>query len=257
MATTKNIQSVERTFAILELFQKTGFPELSLREISSQLDLNKSTAFGLVNTLMNLGYLQQNAENKKYALGIRVLSFIHTAKTQNTVIRTIHPHLEHLSRKYGETLHCAGRFGDGVVLLDKLEPTGSVSINTNVGSIQPVHCTGVGKCILAYLPEKDQERILSAPLQAYTPNTITDPKLLRSELDKIRRQGFAEDNEEIAVGVSCLAVPVLSGPDTVVCAVSATGISSQLQTDRENGLLDELIQMSAELTRMAFGSESR
>ncbi len=257
MATTKNIQSVERAFSILELFQKTGCPEHSLKEIAQQLNLNKSTTFGLVNTLTSLGYLQQNEENQKYALGLRVLSFIHTAKAQNTVIRTVHPYLERLNRKYGETIHCAVRHGDGVVYVDKLESTGSVYINTQIGTVNDLHCTGVGKCILAYMPAEDRERILSAPLRAATSHTIVDPKRLCAEIEQVRRQGYAEDNEEIAMGLSCLAVPVFSGPETVVCAISVSGMSTQLRIDRENGLLEDLMGIADEISRKVFGFETR
>ena len=181
MATTKNIQSVERAFSILELFQKTGCTEHSLKEIAGAMELNKSTAFGLVNTLTELGYLQQNRENQKYALGLKLLSFSNTVKVQNIIIRTVHPYLEQINRKFGETVHCAVRQGDGVIYVDKVEATGSIHISTQIGTLNDLHCTGVGKCILAYLPPEDQERVLSGPLKTMTIHTITNAEQLRRE----------------------------------------------------------------------------
>ena len=139
MATTKNIQSVERAFSILELFQEGGAPERSVKEISEALGLNKSTTFGLINTLTNLGYLQQNEENQKYVLGLKLLSFSNAVKVQNIIIRSVHPYLEQISRKYGETVHCAVGQKGGVIYVDKVEATGSIYISTQIGTRNDLH----------------------------------------------------------------------------------------------------------------------
>ena len=256
MATTKNIQSVERAFSILELFQKTGCAEHSLKEISQALDLNKSTAFGLINTLTELGYLQQNLENQKYTLGLKLLSFTNTVKVQNIIIRAVHPYLEEINHKFGETVHCAVSHNDGVIYVDKVESVGSIHISTQIGTLNDLHCTGVGKCILAYMPREDQERILSGSLKTMTVHTITNSEQLRREIAAIRQQGYATDNEEIALGLSCLAVPVFSGPDTVACAISVSGMTSRIEDARENGLLEELKRVAAEISRRTFGYEA-
>lgn len=253
MATTKNIQSVERAFSILELFEKTGCAEYSLKELSESLGLNKSTTFGLVNTLSNLGYLQQNAENQKYALGLKVLGFSSAVKVQNLIIRSVHPYLEQINRKYGETVHCAVAQNDGVIYVDKVEAVSSIYISTQIGTQNDLHCTGVGKCILAYLPPYDQERILSAPLKKMTENTITTPGQLRECIQRVRADGYATDSEEISIGLSCVAVPVFSSPETVACAISVSGMTSRIQTACEKGLIAELKQTAADIAKNTFG----
>ena len=175
MATTKTIQSVERAFSILEYLQQCGGGERSVKEIADALELNKSTAFGLINTLTTLGYLQQNADNQKYVLSLKLLSFSNTIKVQNSIIRTVHPYLEQISLKYGEIAHCGVAQGDSVFYVDKVESSRSLSINTQIGTKNYLHCTGVGKCILAYMPEDEQQHILAGPLKALTFNTIVDP----------------------------------------------------------------------------------
>lgn len=252
MATTKNIQSIERAFSILELFQRTGCAEHSVKEISEALGLNKSTTFGLINTLTNLGYLQQNADNQKYALGLKLLSFSNTVKVQNIIIRAVHPYLEQISRKYGETVHCAVAHNDGVIYVDKVEATGSIYISTQIGTQNDLHCTGVGKCILAYMPPEDQERIYSRSLKTMTYNTITNSEQLREEIRKVRQAGFAMDNEEISIGLSCVAVPVFSGPGTVACAISVSGMTSRIQLTLENGIVNELKWIAASISKNAF-----
>ncbi|MBE6990556.1 MAG: IclR family transcriptional regulator [Ruminococcaceae bacterium] len=252
MATTKNIQSVERAFSILELFSRSGCAEQSVKEIADGLELNKSTAFGLINTLTNLGYLQQNAENQKYALGLKLLSLSDAVKAQNLIIRAVHPYLEQINRRYGETAHCAVQENDGVIYVDKVESSGAIYIGTRIGTRNDLHCTGVGKCILAYMPPKDQERVFSRRMRVMTPNTIHTAEQLRRAIAEVRRSGYATDNEEIAEGLFCVAVPVFSAPETVACAISVSGMTPRIQAAREGGLLDDLKQAAADISREVF-----
>lgn len=257
MATTKNIQSIERAFAILELFQQSLGRERSVKEIAQALSLNKSTAFGLINTLTNLGYLQQNGENQKYVLGLKLLSFSNAVKVQNIIIRTVHPYLEQINHKYNETAHCAVEDNGGVVYLDKVEALGSIYINTQIGTKNYMHCTGVGKCILAYLPEDTQERIYTGNLKTMTYNTITNSEQLREEIDRVRKNGYAIDNEEISIGLSCVAVPIFSAPEKVACAISVSGMTPRIQIALKNGLIQDLKKAAAAISKDSFNYEYR
>ena len=254
MATTKNIQSIERAFAILELFQQTDRGELSVKEISEALGLNKSTAFGLINTLASLGCLQQNRANQKYMLGLKLLNLASTVRTQNLIGSSVHPYLERLNHQYNETVHCAVRNGDGVIYIDKVD-AGFIHINSQVGSQNDFHCTGVGKCILAWLPASTQERILAGNLRSLTYNTITNALQLREELKNVRERGYATDNEEITVGLSCAAVPVFSNQDEVACAISVSGMTSRIRVAMENGLVGDLKRTATAISREIFGYE--
>lgn len=251
MATTKNIQSLERASAILELLGSGSSTELSVKEISDALALNKSTAFGLINTLTNLGYLQQNGENQKYALGMKILSLSNAVRVNNIIIRTVHPYLEALSYRFGETAHSAVEQGDSVIYLDKVEAQSSIYINTQIGTKNYMHCTGVGKCILAYMGEERRSRILSGHLRTITYNTITNAERMREELERVAAQGYAEDNEEIELGLSCVAVPVFSAPHAVACAISISGLTTRIKsthhTEMVRALQDTSIQISQTL----------
>lgn len=253
MATTKNIQSVERAFSILELFQKTNRPEHSVKEISDFLGLNKSTAFGLINTLTNLGYLYQNPENQKYALSLKLLSFSNTVKVQNIFIRTVHPFLEQLAGKYGETAHCAVEYNYSAVYIDKVEASGSIHIGTQIGTQNDLHCTGVGKCLLAYMAPERLEHFFSGNLKTMTFHTITNSEQLRNEIQKVREQGYALDQEEYAVGLSCVAIPVFSAPDSVAFAISISGMTPRIQLAIQNGVVHELKQVAAVILEKNFG----
>ena len=152
------------------------------------------------NTLTTLGYLQQNADNQKYVLSLKLLSFSNTIKVQNSIIRTVHPYLEQISLKYGEIAHCGVAQGDSVIYVYKVESSRSLSINTQIGTKNYLHCTGVGKCILAYMPEEEQQHVLAGPLKALTFNTIVDPRQLQAELRHIRALPLSEEERAAILG---------------------------------------------------------
>ncbi len=252
MATTKIIQSLERAFSILELFQNSK-PELSLKEIADALGLNKSTAFGLVNSLTTLGYLLQNEENQKYSLGIKILSLTNAVKMNNILIRVSRPYLEELSAKYRETVHSAQEMSGSIVYLDKVEADTSIYINTQMGTKNYMHCTGVGKVLLAYKSEADLDAFLSRPLKPLTFNTITDPTAFKAEMAKIRANGYGGDDEEIEIGLSCVAVPVMKSENQAGFAISLAGPTVRMNEHKKNGVADDLKKTAAILSEIIYG----
>ena len=255
MSTTNNIQSVERAFAILELFSNKK-DELSLNEIATALELNKSTAFGLTNTLANLGYLCQCEDSHKYALGLKILTLSDSVKMSNIIIRYVHPYLEKLTEQLEETTHCAIESNNTVIYLDKVTSNSSIYINTQVGTKNYMHCTGVGKCLLAYLPSDKQERIFQSNLKTMTYNTITNVERLKDEIHNIRKNGYALDNEEIEIGLSCVAVPVFSSVNTVAFSISVSGSTSRINDKYQDPkLLDTLWNTSIKISHEIYNYE--
>ena len=252
MATTKTIQSLERAFAILELFQNNK-SELSLKEISDSLGLNKSTAFGLVNSLTTLGYLLQNDENQKYSLGLKILSLTNAVKTNNILIRAARPYLEELSAKYRETVHSAQEMNGSIVYLDKVEADTSIYINTQMGTKNYMHCTGVGKMLLAYKSDEELDAFLSKPLKALTFNTITEPKAFKAEMRRIRENGFGGDDEEIEIGLSCVAVPVMKSENKPGLAISIAGPTARINEYKKHDIVDDLKKTASSLSEVIYG----
>lgn len=253
MATTKTIQSLERAFSILELFYN-GKDELSLKEISDLIELNKSTTFGLVNSLTTLGYLLQNEDNQKYSLGFKILSLTNAVKKNNILIRVSHPYLEELSSKYRETVHSAVETNGNVIYIDKVDADSSIYINTQIGTKNYMHCTGVGKVLLAYKSdEKIESFLLAHQLKALTFNTITSPEHLKKEMTAIRKNGYGNDDEEIEIGLSCVAVPVMKSKNTPAFAISVAGPTVRITEHKKNGLIEDLKKISLELSKIIYG----
>ena len=252
MATTKTIQSLERAFAILELFQNNK-SELSLKEISVSLNLNKSTTFGLVNSLTTLGYLLQNEDNQKYSLGLKILSLTNAVKTNNILIRASRPYLEELSAKYRETVHSAQELNGSIVYLDKVEADTSIYINTQMGTKNYMHCTGVGKVLLAYKSPEELDMFLDQPLKPLTFNTITDPDDFKKEMSKIHENGYGGDDEEIEIGLSCVAVPVMKAENKPGFAISLAGPTVRMNEHKKRGVVDDLKNTAAKLSDIIYG----
>ena len=236
MGKTKNIQSIERACAILELYEDSNKPR-SVKEIATELGLSKSTVFGLINTLANLGYLAQNHETLKYNLGIKVLSLGSSASQGNILAKVANPHLQRLSFKFQETCLLAIEETGSIVYIDKTESPSSISLKTRIGTKKELYCTGVGKCFLAYMTKENADNIIELGLSKKTPNTIDSTDNLWEELSLIKSQGFSIDNEEYELGISCLAVPIFDKFGAIIASLSLTG-----PTARIKGLtLDEVV----------------
>ncbi|HEY9053212.1 MAG TPA: IclR family transcriptional regulator [Rectinemataceae bacterium] len=215
------IQSVDRALSILEYFTQDK-PEAGVSELARGLGLNKSTAFGLLSTLEMRGYIEQNAETGRYRLGIKALD-LYAAKLASFDLASVgHPVLVHLAAELGETVHLAIYDRGEVVYIDKVESDNALRIASYIGKRNPSYCTGVGKCLLAYQPAEEIDRVLKSKLEPRTPRTMSDPGLLRAELDKVRRQGKARDDEEFVLGLVCCAAPIRDREGLVRAAISVS-----------------------------------
>ena len=219
----KRIQSVDRALDILELYLHSP-EELSVKEISEAMGLSKSTVHGLIKTLEQRGYLKQNPGNMKYRLGMKLFSLGNVVADHLDIRKIARPVIRRLADNIKETVHLAVLNGDEVVYTEKVEGPGALRMYSQVGRKVPVYCTGVGKVILAYQDEETVERLLSKEtLRAFTPYTITDKEKLKAHLAAIREQGYALDNEEIELGLRCVAAPIYDHQGKVFASISCAG----------------------------------
>jgi len=217
------IKVLEKVTRILDLFDEKG-KELTATEIHELLELNKSTTFRILNMLEGAGYLERDPATLNYRLGFK-LYYLGSLVEGRTEIRNLaHPFLEQLKEKCDETVHLVVLDHGEALYLDKLEGKKAIRVVSRVGWRLPSHCSGVGKVLLASLPEETLHKIIKEKgLKRFTKNTITDPETLKIELARIRKQVYAIDNEEIEVGLKCVAVPVKDGEGRVVAAISISG----------------------------------
>ncbi len=214
------IQSIERAAAILRCF--AAGRALGVTEIAEKVGLHKSTAFGIISTLVHCGFLQQDPASGKYSVGVELFRL--GQLYDRDFGRLIRPFLDALVSEFQETANYVVHDGLDIIYIEKIESPHSMRISTARGQQLPMYCTGAGKAILANLPRREREDILKRTVyRPVTDRTITRKEDLEKELVEIRRNGFAVDNGEAEFGLFCIAAPVLDHDGYPLGAVSVSG----------------------------------
>ena len=249
MSEGRTIQSVARALYILEAFSGQ-LKELSVTEISKKLELSKSTAFGLINTLAQHGYLEQNVENAKYRLGLKLLKLGNIVQMNNIVCQKARPYLEALVNDFNETVHLAIQRFSMMVYIDKIESDRTIYIHSHIGAENPMYCTGVGKCILAFMADEERKRIYKGYkiLESRTPKTLATIESLDQDLALIRGRGYSLDDEEFGLGLFCVAVPVFNQAGQVVAAISLSGPKAHFDDQRVAFIAQKMKAAAAEIS---------
>jgi DNA-binding IclR family transcriptional regulator len=222
-------QVIDRVIDILETFTRMG-PDLGVSEISRALGLKKATAHRLLASLRRRGIVAQDPVTRRYRLGLKLWELGAMATIQVDWVDRVHGDLERLMDATGETAHLAILSDGQILYVDKVESSHSLRMPSQVGRRNPVHCTGVGKAQIAFLPDEALAGMIARRgLASFTSNTLTDPAELRAELAKVRARGYAVDNEEIEEGLVCIGAPVRDHAGLVVAGVSIAGPSSRLR----------------------------
>lgn len=218
-----------KAFRIIDAFG-SGELSLSLAEVSRRAGLPKSTAHRLVGQLEEWGVIERHRERLR--LGLRLFEWGSLAPRQRTVRDTAVPYMTDLYEAARETVHLGLRERYEVVYVSKIAGRRQVRVPTAAGLRMPLHCTGLGKAILAFAPEETVEQVIGRGLPPRTPYTIVVPAVLRRELEAIRKRGVAYDNEESVIGVSCVAAPLFASDGSALGAISVTGASHRLVPER-------------------------
>lgn len=225
---TYQIKVLEKVLRILDLFNEKG-KELTITEIHKPLNLNKSTTFRILSILEEATYLERDPTTLKYRLGFKLYHLGFLVEGYAEVRKLTHPFLEELNKKCDETVQIVVLDHGEALYLDKLEGRKPIRVVSHIGQRLPAHCSGVGKVLLSSLTEEYVDRIIKEKgLKRFTNNTITDSAKLKLELAQIRKQGYAIDNEEIEVGLKCLAVPIKDSDSKVIAAISIAAPKERL-----------------------------
>lgn len=235
-----SIQSIQRAINIMELFDLET-SELTIKEISEQVNLAKSTVHGLVKSLEFRGFLQQDLTSKKYSLGIRLFQLGNIVNHHMDIRKISNPYIEELSEQVEETVHLVNWNNKEAVYIEKVQGPYNLGMYSQIGKSAPIHCTGVGKVILGFLPDDMVDEVLNSnKLKKFTFNTIIDKVKIKDNLLKIRANGYALDDEEIEVGLRCVAAPVLNYKGEVLGAVSCAGPKHRITDEKINFLIEKV-----------------
>jgi IclR family KDG regulon transcriptional repressor len=216
----KVIASVQHALDILNLFDGSH-AELGNNEIAKMLNMDPGTAAGLVYTLKLNNYLDQNPDNRKYRLGMKLAERAAVLLDQIDLRKISTPYLEELRQWSGESINLAIRDHNEVVYIERLFGHHSLGIRSELGKRARLHSTALGKAILANMnPEETQTILTGYEFIPVTPKTITNLKDFLEELERVRKTGYAIDEEENELGGRCLAAPIFNNDGLPVAAVS-------------------------------------
>jgi DNA-binding IclR family transcriptional regulator len=201
----------------------------------------KATLYRMLQTLTSTGLLSYDEDRHTYAPGVRLVRLAHAAWAQSSLAPIARPHLDLLSRDIGETVHLAQLDAGQVLYVDKRNAVRPVEMFSEAGKVGPAYCTGVGKAMLAYLPEDQLADALSRQsFHRHTAQTLDTPEALRAELAAIRQRGHAYDREEHEDGIICIAVPILSPSGRLLGAMSVTGTTRHISMPKLESYLPRL-----------------
>lgn len=249
---TGRVQSVERALEILEFLSRSG-GDLGVSEIGEATNLAVGTVHRLLGTLTAQGYVRQDERTRRYDLGSKSLMMAIAARERVGPMAL--PFLEELAQVSQETANLAVLEGNSAVYTEQASPpTRMLRTFTEPGNRIPLHSCGTGKVLLAYQsPHLIDFVIARTGLFRQTASTITDPSQLRTELERVRKGGYAVDFEEQEEGVRCLAAPVFGPDGEVFAAMSISGPASRLKSKRMEELVPDIKRISASFSE-AFGS---
>jgi len=242
---------IKKVFRILNLFTLEK-PSWRIAEISKALDMHHSTVFRIFKNLREEGYVIHDLKTREYRLGLKFLEMGSIVVLSLELFEKARPILKRLAKIYdGTVLHLTILEGFEAIYLDKVESTRSFPMNSRQGRHAPLYCTGVGKALLAYFPEQEIDHILkNIDLIKYTKNTITDVIELKKELERIKKRGYAIDNEEISYGLKCIAGPIRDYSGKVIASISIAASPIYFREQNESSIIKTIISACKEISSL-------
>jgi IclR family transcriptional regulator, acetate operon repressor len=254
VATPKN-QSVIKAFKLLSAFRRPD-EWLTSVELSRRVNLPAASGYRLIQTLEELGAIVRGPRGR-YRPGMLLVSLSHNVATGEILRDLSQPILSELAKRLGVTVHVGVLEGGMVTYIAKVGSAHS-AVHTRVGAQLEAYTTGLGKVLLAALPEDALEAIIhDGDLVPLTPFTITSRTLLRSELGKVRQQGYALDNQESSLNLRCVAVPVKDAEGTVIAAISASDDTEKMAGDDRIAEARDALLAAASIIRLKLYPEPR
>lgn len=232
MESKNPIQVSERIFHTIEYLAQSG--PTGLQDLSNELDLNKSTVHRILNSLICMDYVRQDAETSKYSLSFKFCKISNQILSQNNMIDIARPYIKQLAESSGETVHLVQMDNIHAVYIDKVEsPRNSVRLVSMVGKSIPLYCSGVGKAMLADMPDEKIHSIWEqSEIRKITEYTVTDFAKFQELIQDVRRNGYSLDNEENEAGVRCIAVSLKNFQGKPFYAISISAPKDRMDDSR-------------------------
>lgn len=246
------IRSVTKAVRLLEALAGDNAP-VGVSELGRQLGMDKASVSRMLRTLEQAGFVAQDAASQRFTLGVALIALGQKALKRVDLREAARPSLESLARTTGECAHIAILVANRAFYLDQAMPDRGIGMDAGIGSLAPLHCTALGKSLLAFQDEASRAGILAElDFEVFTRRTITDPAIFANHIAEVRRRGLAHDDEEFSVGVRCIAAPIFRHDGTVSGAIGVSGPSPRVTDDRL-AEWEDLVRSEAEAVSRRLG----
>lgn len=216
------LKSLDRGLKALDIL--ATHENVTITELAELLEVDKSTASRIIETLKQHDMVQNVANTKKYRMGFRILHLGEQLRRRLNILDIARPMLQEVSHELQQSVHLCAYNKGMAYIIDQVVSSVPYSMSATVGMIEPMHSASVGKCILAYRGKENIERLLKDyEYTRYTQYTITSREKLLEELEKIRERGYAVDDQEMFVGVRCIALPIFNYMNSVRYSIGISG----------------------------------
>lgn len=254
--TQNPIQSAERIFKVLETLAVSG--PMGLMELSSHLGLHKSTTHRLLMSLICMGYARQDEDTQKYMLSYKIVGLSGQLLDKIDILPIAHSYMKQLAELSQETVHLVQRNDKDIIYIDKVESkVSSIRMVSQIGMIHPMYCSGVGKAILATLSIEEVTKIWNESIiEKKTENTLVTLDRLLEVLEKVRKCGYAIDDEENEIGVRCIAACIYDYRGKAKYAFSISAPVSRMSDERIKELSEYVLQVKNDLS-LALGYRAK
>jgi len=241
------IQSLARGLRILDLLSQAP-NGTSITELAEALSIDKGSASRLVATLAQNGYAEKDETTRRFHLGPQVVALSRSVLTRLPLREAAKPFLRQLMESTGECAHLAVSARGMALYIDQVESPATLRVNAQVGTMNPLHCTALGKILLAF-----GDTPIPSTLESHTIHTITDPRALQRELENTRQHGYAIDDEEFDLGIRCIAVPAMDYRGKLAGALGISGPATRMTRERLPELAASMVAIGQALSeRLSF-----
>jgi IclR family KDG regulon transcriptional repressor len=244
----ESVAAVLKVFAILQSLSERN--ETGISELSVRLAMPKATVYRFLQTMKTLGYVRQEVDSERYGLSMRIFELGAKALQYPDLVEICKPHMQRLSESTGETVHLGMLIDSEIIYVHKVDSRHMLGMYSRVGRRAPLHCTAIGKVLLAWeKPERRTEILKGCDFKRFREKTITTREDFDVELERTLAQGFGQDREEFDDHIRCASIPIFDRMNQVVAGLSVSFPTFRYDTAREPELVAELRNASRDISR--------
>ncbi len=250
-ARSNSVKSVTKAFAIIDALDRAE--ELSISQLSEMLEMDKTTVHRIINTIKEAGFVNQNPTTKKYSNSMKFYMYGRNVLHKNELGEIARPYIRQIAQITGETVNLGIRVENSVVYIDRAQSETGIQVATTTGKSIPMHCTGMGKAIMAYLESEEIDKIISeTDLVAYTHNSAVNREQLLEKLAEVKEKGIAIDHEEFDIGLIAFGAPIFNADGKPFAAISIS-CPTVRYNKQSAGLFEKLLSDASAIISMKLG----